>query len=151
MPWFFNASRVSATRVIAREGKPRTGRRSLETIDRGNRGRRFPPIDPNVVRFSTPRENVAVPSPALCSNATRSSYSSREIARGTTLLRVVVTNPHRRYPSTDGVFHCVLYRSLRTSCFVCSCCETDVTANGLLLLHDRSGLPPCRNIRSGMS
>lgn len=32
MPWFFNASRVSATRVIAREGKPRTGRRSLETI-----------------------------------------------------------------------------------------------------------------------
>lgn len=62
--------------------------------------------------------------------------SSREIAEGTTLLHVVVTNPHRRPRSTLAVFYYVLYRISLPAVSSASRLGTNVTVNDSLFNYD---------------
>lgn len=74
----------------------------------------MPPV--RLSRFDSPREKISARHPRHFVPSWRISCSFREIVEGTTLLHVVVTNPHPRRRSTATVFYYVLYRISRTRC-----------------------------------
>lgn len=74
----------------------------------------MPPV--RFSRFDSPREKISARHPRHFVPSWRISCSFREIVEGTTLLHVVVTNPHPRRRSTATVFYYVLYRISRTRC-----------------------------------